>query len=227
MKVAHLLGGENGWGGAPAMLLLLAFGFFALFVSVADLREAARLAPQERDCSEWMAEPSGARWVSLSGCRLNLKEAASRRWKGWASTRDGGAIGARYLELFIPLFVGLQPDSPPRAVLATSDKALLSLMDMVDRLEPEEVPAYLEANEAAWDAVLAPAVLTGYVEPLQSLASRSALTVLTVENAVVLEQGKEPPRANAVFGFVVGLIALTLSIRTIIRRAMMGPDEAL
>ncbi|MDP1823580.1 MAG: hypothetical protein Q8L48_10065 [Archangium sp.] len=228
MNFKRLIGAENGWGGPLGTLLLLGFGLFFLFISVADLREASRLKPEERGCAAWLADPSGARWVTLVGCKLDLGAAASRKWKGWRSTKDGGVSGQHYMELFIPLFAGDAPSGPPRGVLATSDKDLLALMDGIDRLgSPEEVQAYLLANAATLDKLLEPKTLTGYVEPVKSVASRSALDVITSEDAVVLEQGKRPPRANALFGLVVGLIAVALVVRSVFMRYLVERDSSL
>lgn len=225
MTLKRMLGAENGWGGAMGTVLLLGFGLFVLFISVADLREAARIRPVERGCTEWLADPSGARWVTLSGCKLDLTEAASRKWKGWRSLRDGGVSGEHYMELFIPLFTGDEPMVPPRGVVATTDKELLTLMDGIDRLaNPDEVEAYLQLNQAAIDKLLEPRTLTGYVEPVKSVAARSALGVLTADDAVVLEQGRQPPRMNALFGLVVGLIAVALVVRSMFMRYLVDRE---
>lgn len=225
MTLKRMLGAENGWGGAMGTVLLLGFGLFVLFISVADLREAARIKPVERGCTEWLADPSGARWVTLSGCKLDLTEAASRKWKGWRSLRDGGVSGEHYMELFIPLFTGDEPVVPPRGVVATTDKELLTLMDGIDRLaNPDEVDAYLQLNQAAIDKLLEPRTLTGYVEPVKSVAARSALGVLTADDAVVLEQGRQPPRMNALFGLVVGLIAVALVVRSMFMRYLVDRE---
>jgi hypothetical protein len=227
LNLKRLLGAEDGWGGATGTVLLIGFGVVVLFVSIGDLREAARLKPEERSCESWLEDSSGARWVSLSGCKLELAEAASRRWKGWRSVRDGGVSGAKYLELFIPIYTGNQLDGPPKAVLATTDKELLALVDGIDQLAPEEVGAYLQAHGAAFQALLEPKTLVGYVEPMKSLAARSALNVLADESAVVLEQGRQPARANAVFGLVVGLFCVALGVRSIGRRVLIDRDSSL
>ncbi len=222
-----LLGMENGWGGAAGTLLMLGFGLFVLFVSVADLREAARLKPEERTCASWLADPSGPRWVSLTGCKLDLTEAASRKWKGWVSLRDGGVSGEKFIELFVPLFAGESPTGPPRAVLATTDKDLLKLMDGINQLSPDLVGSYLASHASEFEAQLEPKVLTGYVEPVKSVASRSALGVITAEDAVVLEQGRQPPRANAIFGLVVGLFFVALGVRSMAMRFLVERDSTL
>jgi hypothetical protein len=227
MNFKRLLGAENGWGGAAGTLLLLGGGLAILFVSVADLTEAARIKPVERGCQEWLADPSGPKWVTLVGCKLDLAEAASRKWKGWRSVKDGGLVGEHYLELFVPIFAGEAPVQPPRAVLATTDKPLLDLMDGIDRLAPEEVQAYLLENSTALEALLEPKTLTGYVEPIKSMASRSALNVITAEGAVVLEQGRQPARANALFGLVLGLIAVAMSVRSVFMRYLVERDSTL
>lgn len=228
MKLKRLLGAENGWGGAMGTLLMLGFGLFVLFISVADLREASRIKPVERGCTEWLADPSGARWVSLVGCKLDLTEAASRKWKGSRSMRDGGVSGEHSMELLIPIFVGDAPVSPLRGVVATTDKELLTLMDGIDRLgSPEEVEAYLAINKATMEKFLEPKTLTGYVEPVKSVAAWSALGVITAEDAVVLEQGRQPPRMNALFGLIVGLIAVALVVRSMFMRYLVDRDASL
>jgi hypothetical protein len=210
MNLKRLLGAEHGWGGATGTLLLLGFGLAILFISVAGLKEASRLEPEERGCAAWLADPSGARWVRLVGCKLALG----------ARARGGGP--------FIPLFAGDAPSGPARAVLATTDKDLLVLLDGIDRLGSEQdVQAYLLANAATLDGLLEPKTLTGYVEPVKSAAARSALGVLTAEDAMVLEQGKQPPRANALFGLVVGLIAVALVARSVFMRYLVERDSTL
>lgn len=223
----RLLGAEDGWGAATGTLLLLGFGLFVLFVSVADLREAARLKPEERSCESWLADPSGAKWVTLVGCKLDLGEAASRKWKGWRSVKDGGVVGAKYLELFVPLYAGSTTSDRPRAVLATTDKELLALLDAIDQVPPEEVGGFLQAHRADFEKLLEPKTLTGYVEPVKSLAARTALDTLSDDGAVVLEQGRQPARMNAVFGLLVGLVCVALAVRTIGRRFLVERDSTL
>ena len=164
----------------------------------------------------------------MVGCKLDLAQAASRKWKGWRSMKDGGVSGAHYMELFIPIFTGEAPSGPPRGVLASTDKELLTMMDAIDRLgSPEEVEAYLLANTTAMQKLLEPRALTGYVEPVKSVAARSALGVLTAEDAVVLEEGRQPPRANALFGLIVGLIAVALVVRSMFLRYLVDRDATL
>lgn len=228
MNWKRLLGAEDGWGSAAGLLLLLGFGLFVLFMSVADLREAARTAPVERDCAEWLADPSGPRWVKLSGCKLDLGAAATRRWRGFVSVKDGGVSGQRFLELFVPIGVDVTSDEAPRAVLATTDKALLDQVNAIDRLPKEQVGPYLDEHQDELEALISPAVLTGYVEPVKSFASRSALGTLdAAEGAVVLEQNRQPPRANALFGLLLGLAFVALAVRMVARRLLVDRDSAL
>jgi hypothetical protein len=225
-RLKRLLGAQDGWGPAAGVLLLLGFGLFVLFVSVADLREAARLGPEERGCESWLADPSGPRWVALTGCRLDLSEAASRKWKGWLSLRDGGTSGERFLELFIPIVLGAE-QGPSRAVLATSDPALLKVVDAIAALPPDEVHAYLADHAPEVAALLEPKRLVGYVEPVKSVASRSALGMMTAQGAVVLEHGRAPPRGNALFGLVVGLSCVAFASRSVTRRYLLERESAL
>lgn len=218
MDLKRLFGAEHGWTAVLGEVLLLGLGGFFLYVSIADLKEAARWDPVTRRCSEWLADPTGPRWVTLVDCQLDIAEAASRRWKGWLPLGDGGVTGQRYLELFVPLTSAEFAPKGMSAVLATSDSALLSLMDGIDAVAPEAVPQYLEAHAAEFDAVLRPKEITGYVEPLKSMAARTALKTLELEKAVILEQGKRPPRANALFGLVLGLIVVAVGIRGVARR---------
>jgi hypothetical protein len=227
LSLKKLLGAEDGWGVAAGTLLLLGFGLFVLFVSLADLKEASRLQPVERGCSEWLSDPSGARWVKLVGCKLDFASASSRKWRGFVTPKDGGTGAERYLELFVPIVAGDVPDDPPRAVLATRDEATLDFVNGIERLAPEDVPAYLEKNRATIDAIVEPKTLVGYVEPMKSLASRSALGQLMAPEAVVLEQGRQPPRANALFGLLIGLVSIALVSRSVFRRWLVERDSSL
>lgn len=200
MHLKRLLGAEHGWGGAMGTLLLLGFGLVILFISVAGLREASRLAPEERGCAAWLADPSGARWVRLVGCKLDL----GARAKG---------------EPFIPLFAADAPSAPVRAVLEPSDSDLLALRDGLDRLGSEqEAQAYLLANAARLELK----TLSGYVEPLKRVA---ALGVSAPEDAVVLVQGKQPPRGTTLLGLGVGLIAVALVVRSLTLRYLVERDS--
>lgn len=203
MKLKRLLGAENGWGGAIGTLLLLGFGLFVLLVNVAELREASRVKPEERGCTEWLANPSGAKWVTLIGCKLDLAVAASPKWKGSRA---------------IPLFVG-DPMTPPRAVLATSDTELLAVVDGAAQLgSPEEAAAFLQSHAAP------PKSLTGYVEPAKSVA---ALQGLAADDAVVLKQGQQPQRLQTLFGMLVGLVAVALVVRSMFMRYLVDRDSSL
>lgn len=115
MKLKRLLGAETGWGGAMGTLLLLGSGLVLLFISVGGMPEASRLEPEARGCAAWLADPSGARWVTVVGCQLDLSG------MGFESTADGGVL--------VPL---VSPGSTGRALLATSDAELIRLKDGFD-----------------------------------------------------------------------------------------------
>ena len=220
-----VLFGEGGPRRLVRSLVLLAVGLGVIAMSVADLREALRWRPLELTCEEWLAEPLEARWVSLSGCRLDLASAASRTWRGWFSASDGGQGGALTLELFVPISASDERETPPRVVVATSDKELLTVVDALARVQPSEVDAFIDAHRATLEEKLKPPKLVGYVEPVASLASRTALKSMMAEGAVVLEQGREPPRANAFFGLFVGLVIMGVVLFPFVQRFREPPDD--
>lgn len=122
MNLKRLLGAEHGWGAAMGTVLLLGAGLFILLLSVGELQEASRLKPEERGCAAWLADPSGAKWVTLVGCKLDVSNATVR------TTRD-------LTEHFIPLFTGDVPPTPPRAVVLTLEpepKTLTGYAEKVD-----------------------------------------------------------------------------------------------
>ncbi len=174
MKLKRLLGAEDGWGAAIGVLLLLGFGLSILFFSVAGLREASRLEPEERGCAAWLADTSGPRWVKLVGCSLDVSAASP--------SADGGVL--------VPFF----GEGSPRGVLATSDQRLLALMITDGGL---------------------PAVISGYASGEKT------------GDAVVLEQGKQPPRLKVLLGLVVGLIAVALVVRSMFMRYLVDRDSSL
>lgn len=210
-----------------AGVLFLGLGMCAM--SALDLREAARLAPLRLRCADWLANPSVARWVSLEGCHLDLQMAASRRWKGfWFVPSPDGGSRSRLLELFVPLSATETRELPVRAIVATSDAALLARLDDLTKLDVDQVAAYLEEHRAELQEKVEPAWLTGYVEPVASMASRAALKDLDAEGAVVLQEGREPPRANGLFGVFLGLsIAAGALLRPILRARALRRGETL
>lgn len=135
MKLKRLLGAENGWGGAAGTLLLLGFGGFFLVMSVVELRDAARLKPEERACAEWLTNSSGAKWVTLTGCKLDVAQARAE---------DGRVI--------VPIVGG--------GLMSTTDTELIALRDALAALGPEEAKTFLSTHGAAAE----PKSLTGYVE---------------------------------------------------------------
>jgi hypothetical protein len=140
MKLKRLLGAENGWGGAMGTLLLLGFGAFFLGVSVVGLQDAARVKPEERTCAEWLASSSGAKWVTLSGCRLDVTQARA----------EGGRV-------LVPIFAA---DISSHAMLSSTDTELITLKDSVAALSAEEAKTFMSAHGAAAE----PKTITGLVE---------------------------------------------------------------
>jgi hypothetical protein len=197
--------GEGRVRGLVQAVLMLALGGTILTISWADLREALRRGPVERDCAGWLEAPSEARWVALSGCRLDLALAARRNLKGFLPQSDGGRAPTRTLELFLPVSASEEREVPIRAVVATSDPALLSTVDELAALPVEAVDAFVDAHRELLESRLKPARLQGYVEPLAAWSARKALQSLEAPGAVVLVQDREPERANALFSLGVAL----------------------
>lgn len=216
----RLLGLEEGWSAAAVTLLSIGFGATLIFFASAHLRDAAQLQPAERGCAEWLADPSGPRWVTLTGCRLELGGAVFRRFSGLRFAADAGT-SQHFLELFVPLSAGGKVDDPPRAVLATQDRELLAFIDGINQVPVDEVEGYLQAHATHSATLIEPVKLTGYVERITSSGARAALTELTAPDAVVLQQGARPERANALFTLVVGLLFVGFGVRTLARRYVM------
>ncbi len=221
-KAKRILIGDGGLAATIGTLVFIGVGLAFVSMGLADLTEALRTQPVPQDCREFLAAPgSTARWVSLSGCRLDLPLAATRRWKAWrpGQPRDGGASG-KTLELFIPLSAkDAPPAERPSAIVATTDKRLLELMDTLQRLEsPEQVEAFIVEHQAELEQPLAPQTLVGYVEPIASIASHAALGVLTAQGAVVLEQGRQPARLNSVWSVMMGMGLMIWGLLPVARR---------
>jgi hypothetical protein len=99
VKLKRLLGAENGWGGAAGTLLLLGFGAVLLVFGVAGLRDAARVKPEERVCADWLANPSGAKWVTLTGCTLDVAQARAEEGRVLVPIAGGGLLSTTDTEL--------------------------------------------------------------------------------------------------------------------------------
>jgi hypothetical protein len=106
-------------------------------------------------------------------------------------------------------------------VVATTEAGLLGLVDDLARQPLEQVDAFIDAHRTELASKLAPEELTGYVEPIASLASRKALTLITREGAVVLEQNRTPQRANALFGVFLGMVLLAVGFGPLVRRTLL------
>lgn len=213
--------GTLGW------LLVLGAGVAVTAWNAPHLEMSLRGAPVERSCKAWLKDPSGPRWVTLTGCKLDLSAAAARRWKGFISLRDGEVSGAHYVQLYVPLAWMVGDESPPRGVLVTSEAGVLSLLQGLDDVSRDAAPGWLEAHADQLDAVLEPQRLTGLVEPLEDLPAHGKLGMLTAPGAVVLRQGATPPLANPVAGVVLGAALALLGGVVLARRARgVGADEA-
>lgn len=225
-RLRYVLVGEQRPTRLAGTVVLLALGVGAITMSATELREGLRLAPAELTCAQWLDAPLERRWVALSGCRMDLAAATSRSWRGWFPASDGGPRGPRTLELFLPVWATETRDVLPRAVVATSDAELLGVIDELARVPPAEVDGFIEAHRRTLESKLMPARLVGYVEPVASLASRSALKTMMVERAVVLQEGRAPARANAAFGVLVGLVLLAVALVPMFARFRASQEEA-
>jgi hypothetical protein len=216
-RVQRVVVGEGGPGAFVGTLLLLGVGLALTWTGVSDIRLAVE-APKRLSCAEFIADPSKARWVILEGCRLDLNAATTRRWKGWFAGKDGGTP-ARHLELFVPISaLGTTPPEVPKVVLATMDPVLLSLVETIDRTPPEQVEAFIDAKAKEIEAVLAPKELKASVAPLAPTGSRPALAQMMAPEAVVLEQGREPKRAESLCSLLLGLGVMLFAFWPMARR---------
>jgi hypothetical protein len=120
MKLKQLLGAQHGWGGAIGTLLLLGFGAFFVVVSVAGLRDAARVKPEERTCGDL----GGSKWVTLTGCKLDVTQARV----------ENGRV--------------LVPITGSDLTLSTADTELIALKDSLAALPAEEAKTFLSTHGA-------------------------------------------------------------------------------
>jgi hypothetical protein len=213
-----------GTGGAASLIptvLLLSTGVVLTFNGIHDIRLAVASVPQRMPCQTFIDAPQTARWVTLTGCRLDLNAATTRRWRGWWNRTDGGS-STRHLELFIPLSaVGSPQPETPRVVLATMDPKVLSLVETIDRLPPEDVDAFIDTNAAHIESVLAPPELSASVAAFTAWGARPALRSLLAEDAVVLEQGREPQRVQSLCSLLLGLSLMLFALWPVARRIQL------
>lgn len=218
-----LAGEDSGWGPALSVVALLGLGLGLAALGLIDLSSVVT-GPRAMSCADFLAAPRSARWVSLSGCRLELMGAATRRFKGWKAPRDGGpALGARNLELFIPLGVmGSTPRLESPVLVSTDDKELLGLVDQLSALQDEEaVETFIDDHAPALEASLAPPTLTGYVEAFDSFSSRTAKGVLEEEGSLVLRQGRAPETTQSLCSLTLGLALAAWAFLPMVRRVRL------
>lgn len=225
-RVRRVVMGDGGLGALVGTLLMLGVGLVLTWSGTAEIRVAVASSPSRLACADFVADPSSARWVILEGCRLDLNVASTRRWKGWWSKRDGG-LSARHLELFIPVSpLGTAQPERPKVVLATTNAELIALVQTLEALPPEQVDAFVDAKAAELEALLAPKELHASVAPLQSTGSRPALAQMMADDAVVLEQGREPKRLNALCTLVIGLAVMLFAFWPVARRFQLERELA-
>lgn len=211
---------DGGLGALFTSLLLMAVGGGLISMSATDARHAFE-GPRELECGHWLDHPLEHRWVTLHGCRLDLASSASRNWRGVGATPVDGGVTPRTLELFIPISATEYREDPPRAVVATTEPELLGLVDQLARQPVDQIDAFIEAHRAELQSKLEPKEITGYVEPVSSLASRKALALITHDGAVVLELSRKPERANALFGVFLGMVIIGVGFGPLVRRALL------
>jgi hypothetical protein len=217
-RARRVVMGDGGPGAAIGTVLLLGVGLVLTYSGIQEIRTAVATEPTRLSCADFVAQPSRAKWVVLEGCRLDLNLATTRRWKGWWSRGDGG-VSNRHLELFIPISpLGATQPERPNVVLATTDSTLLQLVETLERIPPEQIDAFVTAKSVELEALLAPKELRASVAPLISTGSRAALAEMTAEDAVVLEQGREPKRAGALCNLLGGLGLMLLAFWPLARR---------
>ncbi len=225
-SVRRVVVGDGGPGAMIGTVLLLAVGLVLTYSGVQDIRTAVATAPVTMKCADFVAKPSSARWVILEGCRLDLNAATTRRWKGWWSRTDGGASN-RHLELFIPISpLGTAQPERPTVVLSTMDSQLLGLVETLDRLPPDQVDAWVDAKAVEIEALLAPKQLRGSVAPIRSTGSRPALAEMMADDAVVIEQGREPKRLDALCSLLGGLAVMLFAFWPMARRFQLERELA-
>lgn len=225
-SVRRVLLGDGGAGALVGTLALLGTGAWFTFTAMQDIRTAVAASPRRLTCADFIANPGAARWVILEGCRLDLNAATTRRWKGWWTRTDAGA-SARHLELFIPLSpVGTAQPERPTVVLSTTSAELLTLVERLEELPPEQVDAFVSDKSKEIEALLAPAELHASVAPVRSFGSRPALEQMLAPDAVVLEQSREPQRAAALCTLLMGLGVMFFAFWPMARRFQLERETS-
>lgn len=223
MGLGDWLSSGGGVGAKLGTVLMLGLGAGLVGVSATDAREVFRGGPLALSCAEFVEHPlERARWVSLSGCRLDLPAAASRRWKGWAPLKADAGVGSkqpRTMELYLPLApVGAESGTATPVIVASKDPALLQLADQLAALRPEEAVRWIDAHRADVEAALAPPALVGYAETVTSWASRSAMNALEAQGSVILVHDGGPNTGNALLGLAAGFLLMVWALLPVMRK---------
>lgn len=226
MGLGDWLSSGGGVGAKLGTVLMLGLGVGLVAVSATDARELARGGPKELGCAEFLEAPlEQARWVSLTGCRLDLPAAATRRWKGWAPLKADGGVGGkqpRTLELFLPLApVGTESGTLTPVIVASKNPELLKLTDQLGAMPPDETARWLDAHQAELEAALAPPKLVGYAESVNSWASRSAMNALDAQGSVIVVHDGAPNTGNTLLGLLAGLALMVWALLPLVRQAQL------
>lgn len=197
-----------GAGGVGALIgtgLLALTGLLLMFAGTFELLPVSG-GPKALDCSKWLENPSQAKWVALTGCRLELEHAAQLGFPDWRGGTDGGLRPDAPLQLPIAVVTTEQTDTI-RAVVLTRNPVLRGKAADLAKLTPPIPPAALAGSGPILSHLLVP-------EPLKG-------TVDTSGPIPVLEQDAVPVSGRSLCNVALGFFLLMAALWPMARRIQL------
>ncbi len=206
-RVRAVLLGGGGAGALIGTLLLAGTGLALMYVGTFELVAVAG-GPKALECGAWLASPHQAKWVALSGCRLELARAAAQHFTTWSGAVDGGPSTVRTLELPIGV-AGAEPSEVVRAVAVTKNPVLLKhAAELGQRSEPDAA-GYVAGAGSELSHLLTPKTLKGTVAKGDP------------SGVAVLEQDVVPVSGQSLGSVALGFFLLMAALWPMARRVQL------
>lgn len=197
-----------GAGGVGALIgtgLLALTGLLLMFAGTFELLPVSG-GPKALGCSTWLDHPSQAKWVALTGCRLELVHAAQLGFPDWRGGSDGGLRPDAPLQLPIGIAATEQTDTV-RAVVLTRNPVLRGQAAELAKATVPIAPGALAGLGPNLSHLLVP-------EPLQG-------TVDTSGPIPVLEQDAVPVSGRSLCNVALGFFLLMAALWPMARRLQL------
>ena len=181
-------------------------------------------------CDDWLERPS-ARWVSLSGCVLDVDlvivESAEGDFEKLSNRQKGLSMKPypeppTWVAAWLPVRTEWTGGGPVRAAYRLASKDLLEWINTLERADEREKERMWD-DRAALRRLSRPGVLPGLAEKPTNEGLQKAFGQAGSPNLLAVYAGAPPPASVPALGILAGLTGLGLLGFLVRRRGVDGP----